>query len=152
MVIFDPKLMREQLKKLKRTVIIEVAQTQSINTLQPIEMEEEAEGSLYQVDDTTYILAYDSIINHQKVTTTLKLSGNTLSLVRIGDVHSRQTFCMNEWLTSQYFYGGSSIVCRNYTKKLDFAINQQGGLIDVLYELWSGDTHLGFYNMEWFIH
>ena len=141
-----------ELKKLKKTVMVEVCQTQSLNTGAPTEITEECEGALYQVDDETYILAYDTTVGDQRVTTTLKLCNGTLSMVRIGDVHSRQTFSMNEWLTSQYFYGGGSIVCRNYTKKMDIALTPEGGLIDILYELWSGDTHLGFYNLEWFVH
>ena len=141
-----------ELKKLKKSVQIEICQTQSINTMEPLEVEEAVEGALYQVDKQTFILAFDSYLNDTKVTTTLKLSGDTVSIVKIGDVHSRQTFCPGEWLTSQFFYGGNSVVCRNFTKKLDYALTPDGGLIELLYELWSGDTHLGYYNLELFIH
>ena len=50
-----------------------------------------------------------------------------------------------------YFYGGGSLVCRNFTKKLDYALTPEGGIIEILYELWSGDTHLGYFNLEFFI-
>lgn len=139
------------LKKLKRTVNIDICHTQSLNGLDPVEIEEDAEGALYQVDRHTYILAYDSHLNGRKVTTTVKVGHDTLSLVKIGDVHSRQTFAPDQWLASQFFYGGGSIVCRNFTKKLDYALTPSGGLIEVLYELWSGDTHLGYFNLEFFI-
>ncbi len=140
-----------ELKKLKRTVCVDICHTQSLSGLEPIEIEEDAEGALYQVDRNTYILAYDCQINGRKVTTTVKVGNDTLSVVKIGDVHSRQTFSQDQWLASQFFYGGSSIVCRNFTKKLDYALNPSGGLIEALYELWSGDTHLGYFNMEFFI-
>lgn len=139
------------LKKLKRQVYIDVCQTQSLNGLEPIEIEEDAEGALYQVDPKTYILAFDAGVNGRKVTTTVKVGHDTVSVVKIGDVHSRQTFAQDQWLASQFFYGGGSIVCRNYTKKLDYVLTTDGGLIEVLYELWSGDTHLGYYNLEFFI-
>ncbi|MGE0199817.1 MAG: DUF1934 domain-containing protein [Candidatus Melainabacteria bacterium] len=139
------------LKKIKKTVMVDICQTQSINGYDPLEVEEEALGSLYQVDQDTYILAFDTLLNDKKVTTTVKVANNTLSIVRIGDVHSRQTFAVNEWYASQYFYGGCSLVCRNFTKKLDYALTTEGGIIEVLYELWSGDTHLGYFNLEMFI-
>lgn len=140
-----------ELKKLKKTVMVDICYTQSMTGYEPVEVEEEALGSLYQVDKDTYILAYDTMLNEKKITTTVKISGSTLSIVKIGDVHSRQTFSVNEWYASQYFFGGGSIVCRNFAKKLDYALTPDGGIIDVLYELWSGDTHLGYYNLELFI-
>lgn len=140
-----------ELKKLKKTVMVDICYTQTTNGFDPVEIDEEALGSLYQVDDDTFILAFDTFLGEKKITTTVKVSGETLSIVRIGDVHSRQTFSIEEWYASQYFYGGGSVVCRNYTKKLDYALTAEGGIIDVLYELWSGDTHLGYYNLELFI-
>jgi uncharacterized beta-barrel protein YwiB (DUF1934 family) len=139
------------LKKIKKTVMVDICQTQSMNGYDSLEMEEEAVGSLYQVDKNTYILAFDTTIQEKKITTTVKVANNVLSIVKIGDVHSRQTFALNEWYASQYFYGGGSIVCRNFTKKLDYALNAEGGIIEALYELWSGDTHLGYFNLELFI-
>ena len=139
------------LKKIKKTVMVDICQTQSLNGYDPMEIEEEALGSLYQVDRDTYILAFDTLLSDKKVTTTVKIANNTLSIVKIGDVHSRQTFGMSEWYASQFFYGGNSLVCRNFTKKLDYALTPEGGIIEVLYELWSGDTHLGYFNLELFI-
>lgn len=139
------------LKKLKKAVMVDICHTQSLNGLDPVEIEESTEGAMYQVDKNTYILAFDSWLNDRKVTTTLKIGNDTLSIVKIGDVHSRQTFTPEQWLASQFFYGGGSVICKNYTKKLDYAITPSGGLIEVLYELWSGDTHLGYFNLEYFI-
>ncbi|WP_373531471.1 DUF1934 domain-containing protein [Vampirovibrio sp.] len=138
-------------KKIKKMVMVDICHTQSVNGYDPLEIEEEALGSLYQVDKDTYILAFDTMLREKKVTTTIKVSKNTVSVVKIGEVHSRQTFSANEWYASQYFYGGASLVCRNFTKKLDYALTPEGGIIEVLYELWSGDTHLGYFNLELFI-
>lgn len=140
------------LKKLKKTVMVDICTTQCMNGFDTVEISEESTGSLYQVDADTYILAFDSLINGKKVTTTVKIANGVLSVVRIGEVHSRQTYAVGEWYASQFFYSGGSIVCRNYTKKLDYALTGDGGIIDVLYELWSGETHLGYFNLELFIH
>ncbi len=138
-------------KKLKKTVMVDVCFTQTMNGYDPVEITEESQGSLYQVDDETYILAFDAHMNEKKVTTTVKVSRGVMSIVKIGDVHSRQTYKVGEWYASQYFYGGGSVVCRNFCKKMDYSLSTEGGIIDVLYELWSGDSHLGFYNLEIFI-
>ncbi len=140
------------LKKTKKAVLVDVCQTQTLTGDDPVELHEEAVGSLYQVDPSTYILAFDTLLDGKKVTSTVKLSQGAVSIVRIGEVHSRQTFALSEWYASQFFYGGGTVVCRNFTKKLDYAVTAEGGIIDLLYELWSGDTHLGYYNMELFIH
>ncbi|MBK8190968.1 MAG: DUF1934 domain-containing protein [Vampirovibrionales bacterium] len=140
-----------ELKKLKKTVMVDICFTQSMNGYDPVEIEEEAQGSLYQVDDDTFILAFDTFLSSKKITTTVKVAHGNLSIVKIGDVHSRQTFCADEWYASQFFYGGGSLVCRNFTKKLDYALTADGGIIEALYELWSGETHLGYYNLEFFI-
>ncbi len=140
-----------ELQKIKKTVMVDICHAQSLNGYDPFEVEEEALGSLYQVDRDTYILAFDTMLGGKKVTTTVKVAKNTVSVVKIGDVHSRQTFAVNEWYACQYFYGGGSLVCRNFTKKLDCALTSEGGIIEVLYELWSGDTHLGYFNLELFI-
>src|SRR5690349_2416225 len=110
------------LKKIKKMVMVDICHAQSLNGYDPFEIEEEALGSLYQVDKDTYILAYDTMLREKKITTTVKVTKTSLSVVKIGDVHSRQTFAVNEWYANQYFYGGGSLVCRNFTKKLDYAL------------------------------
>jgi uncharacterized beta-barrel protein YwiB (DUF1934 family) len=144
--------MSEVKRYCRKPVTIEVCLTQSVPGQAPWVVEESIIGSLYEVDPTTFIVAYDSWIDDEKQTVTLKLSNGVLSMVRIGAVHSRQTFAANEWYASQYFLAGASVVCRNYTKNLDVAFTEEGGLIDLLYELWSGETHLGYFNLELFIH
>lgn len=107
-------------------------------------------ASIYQVDPTTFIIAYDSIVDSRKTTTTLKITSKALSLVTIGDVHSRQTFASDEVWASQFFYGGSSIVCRNQTAHIDYRLDMYGdGYIDVMYTLTQGDTTLCTVDMRW---
>lgn len=139
------------IKKLKKSVTVGSCLTQSITGLEPVEIHEEATGSLYHVEPETFILAFETEVDGTPITTTLKLGDGSLSIVKIGDVHSRQTFVEDEWHAHQYFHGGKTLVFRNYTKKLDFALSEGGGVIEVLYELWSGETHMGYYHLEFFI-
>jgi len=145
-------MMSELKKHLRQPVLIEVCQTQCLSGQQTLVIEEQAEGTLYQIDANTTIVAYEMVINQRKKTVTAKLAGGVLSVVHIGDVHCRQTFAKDEWYASQFFFEGGSLICRNFTKKLDYAFSPDGGLIDVLYELWSGDTSMGYYNLELFMH
>jgi uncharacterized beta-barrel protein YwiB (DUF1934 family) len=140
-----------ELKKLKKSVVIASNLTQSLNGFEPVEVAEETVGSLYHVEPETFILAFEGEMDGSPTTTTVKLTGDKLTIVKIGDVHSRQTFAEDEWHAHQYFYAGKTLVFRNYTKKLDFAMSETGGVIEVLYELWSGETHLGYYHHEFFI-
>lgn len=138
---------------LRRSILVDICTTLSVDGHQSWSQEEAQQGTLYAVAPQTFVVAYDSLAHDgpRVATTTLKLTPNSVSLVRVGDMHCRQTFAAGEWHASQYFYDGGSLVCRNYTQKLDVAIGPEGGLIDILYELWSGDTHLGYYSQEFFI-
>lgn len=109
------------------------------------------EGGLYYIGDKTYVLAFDSKLDDKVVTTTAKLSHGVLSVVKFAECHTRQTFCVNHWYAEQTFWGGQAIMTKNYTKKLDFAIFPEGGVIDVLYETWADNVSLGLTNVEYFI-
>lgn len=139
------------LQKIKKVVMVDIAWTQRFEGLEPFTVQEEALGSLYQIDPATHIIAFDTIINERKITNTLKLQNNILSIVNLGEVHTRQTFALGEWYASQYWYGGDSLTCRNFTKQLDYALNAEGGFIDLSYQLWNRDTMLGWYDYELFI-
>ena len=123
----------------RKLVSIEATYTHTLNgTVQTIE--ELSGGSLFQVDDDTFLVAFDTFLNDKKMTTTIKFSNNLMTRVQIG-----------EWYAVQYFYEGSLLLLRSYTNRLDYALTSEGGVIDLLYELWSGDSFMGHYNMELFI-
>ena len=138
-------------RKTKKKVDIQLTRTQSNNDVNPIMFDENHQGELYRVDDVTCIITYDFCINSERVTRTLKLCDSTLTITDSGNGYSTSRFHENEWEACFYNLNSNQLVYRNLTKKLNFALNEQGGLIDVLYELWSGDTHLGFYSYEYYI-
>jgi uncharacterized beta-barrel protein YwiB (DUF1934 family) len=134
----------------RKLVSIEATYTHTLNgTVHTIE--ELSGGSLFQVDDETFLVAFDTFLNDKKLTTTIKFSNNVMTRVQIGETHTRQNFAEDEWYAVQYFYEGSLLLLRSYTNRLDCALTPEGGVIDLLYELWSGDSFMGHYNMELFI-
>ena len=110
-------------------------------------------GYLYCVADDIYILAFDDLEADAQIT--LKISANQLSFVSIGNqktnnVHIRQTHALDEWYAVQYFVAGKSMVMRTLTKQLSIDIEDDGGCIELAYELYSGETCLGLYAMDIF--
>ena len=93
-------------------------------------------------------IVYESNVNEQKLITTVKIYNNTLSLIRIGDVHSRQVFTEEKWHTCYHYVAGSSLILRSYTKRLEHLINPEGGSLNLLYDLWSGKTHMGHFCLD----
>ena len=143
---------RGTVSNVRRRVNLEIAYTHSVNYEEPIVDEQEATGSLFQVDCDTYIIAFDTELDGKRQTNTLKLNNGLMSWVIIGNSHTRQTFKAGEWYSNQFFVEGTSLTCRNKTRRLDYHFNEEGGFIDVFYELYSGDTHLGYYSLEVYIH
>ena len=143
---------RGTVPNLRRRVGLEISYTHSVNYEEPIIDEQDATGSLFQVDNDTYIIAFDSELNGKRQTNTLKLHEGVMSWVIIGDAHTRQTFKQGEWYSNQFFVDGASFTCRNRTRRLDYHFNEEGGFIDIFYELYSGETHLGYYSLEVYIH
>lgn len=148
-------MMMSELKGyVRKPILIDICHTHCLYPdSQPMTIEEAVRGTYYQLDDHTMIIAYDSTdASGKRLTNTLKIEHGCLTWIKIGQHHARQRFLLNEWMNSQFFYEGSSLVCRNHTRKLDYSLNDKGGVIDVLYELWSAHSHLGFYNLELSIH
>jgi uncharacterized beta-barrel protein YwiB (DUF1934 family) len=133
------------MEKLKRKVFIESTLTQCLGELQPYEIEETTIGTLYKNEKGVSYIVYESNIEGQKLITTVKINNDSLSLIRIGDVHSRQLFTEGKWHTCYYYVTGNSLILRSYTKRLEHYINTDGGCLNLLYDLWSGQSHIGHF-------
>lgn len=119
-------------------------------------------GSLYDISedagtDLSTIVATEYEMDGEPTTATIKAwydksdQTDKLTVVTIGSVHSRQTFVEDEWHSYQMFYGGKSVVFRNYTKTLDIYKFNEYMHIECYYELWSGETHLGYHRLEYVV-
>lgn len=137
------------LHKIKKLVRVSSCMTFGFGGTEDLfEVEDYGVGSLYSVDKDTYILSYESYVGDNKVTNTIKISKGIINIVQIGNVHARYSFEANQWLSYQTFYSGASQVCRSFTKRLDYSFTPDGGYLEILYELWSGDTHMGYYHLD----
>lgn len=136
------------MEKLKRKVFIESTLTQSFGNMKPYEINETTLGTLYQNEKGVSYIVFESHLQEQKIISTVKISNDTLSLIRIGDVHSRQIFTENKWHTCYYYVTGNSLILRSYTKRLEYLINPEGGTLNLLYDLWSGQCHLGHFCLD----
>jgi uncharacterized beta-barrel protein YwiB (DUF1934 family) len=151
-------MMSELQPQLGKAVLVEVTQSYSFNGQTPTYEEAVVEGSLFELGIDGFVLAYEQVLNTpdnetpERRMVTLKWQDDVLTQVTLGDVHARQTFGEGEWFASQFFNEGRLLLCKNFTKKLDMALHEEGGMVDLLYELWSGETHLGYYNLELFIY
>jgi uncharacterized beta-barrel protein YwiB (DUF1934 family) len=133
------------MEKLKRKIFIESTLTQCFGNFKPYEIEETTVGTLYQNEKGVSYIVYESNIQDQKVITTVKINNDSLSLIRIGDVHSRQIFTEGKWHTCYYYVTGNSLILRSYTKRLEYYLNPDGGCLNLLYDLWSGQSHIGHF-------
>lgn len=136
------------MEKLKRKVFIESTLTQSFGNMMPYEIDETTVGTLYQNDKGVSYIVYESNLKDQKIITTVKIYNESLSLIRIGDVHSRQIFTEGKWHTCYYYVTGNSLILRSHTKRLEYLINPEGGSLNLLYDLWSGQSHIGHFCLD----
>lgn len=136
------------MEKLKKKVFIETTLTQCLGELEPYEISESAVGTLYKNDKGVAYIVYENNMEDQKIITTVKINNDTLSLIRIGDVHSRQMFTEGKWHTCYYYVTGNSLILRSYTKRLEYLLTSDGGNLNSLYDLWSGQTHLGHFSFD----
>lgn len=133
------------MEKLKRKVFVESTMTQCFGKSRPCEIEETALGTLYKNEKGVSYIVYETILDDQKIITTVKINKNSLSVIRIGDVHSRQIFTEGKWHTCYHYVTGNSLILRSYTKRFEHYITQDGGCLNLLYDLWSGKSHLGHF-------
>lgn len=110
--------------------------------------------SMYRIDDFTYILAYDLDLGGRTVTTTLKISQDTVSIVTIGELHCRQTYTVkkgtNNQAVNQYFYSGHSLKLNNYTTHFDYQLDLHvGGFIDLFYTVYLDDQPFCSIDQRW---
>lgn len=140
------------MKAVKTPVTIQCTTTRSLDKLEPMEILELVSGSIYRLEDGTIVVAYEDRREGELETITMKFSpDNKVSIVKVGPYHLRQTYEHDAWHSEHYFYGGKSIVLRNYVKTMEYEPYDNGLYCMILYELWSGDTHMGYYHKEFVI-
>jgi uncharacterized beta-barrel protein YwiB (DUF1934 family) len=137
----------------KKAVMVDIYQTMTFADGDTHIMDAEALGTLYGVvGGMAYLLAFESMIAGENYTWVVKIDGTGLSISTIGqNTQSRLNFQKGQQTLLETFQGGKTLVRQANTRELDVALNENGGIIDVSYDLYSGDTHLGYYSLEFHI-
>jgi len=94
-----------------------------------------------------YIMYEESITDdHQKSITTVKISGDDISIKRGGAIDSTMQYQTGKSNTCLYRFDYGRIVIENYTHSIDVKLDELGGVIALHYDLDMGgaksDNHM----------
>ncbi len=121
---------------LKKDVWISVSGVQSDGTERAEPVTFETRGSLYRKGGQ-YFLRYDEseVTGLAGTSTTIKADGDCVSVIRTGKNPSDMHFAVGEKRMAFYDTDYGEITMVVNTKKIENGLSENGGIIDVLYEL-----------------
>ncbi len=121
---------------MNKNVIISVKGTQSSEGSDTSRLELVTEGKYYKKGDSYYVTYKESeVTGMEGTTTTLKVSGGTVTLMRFGSVNSQFIFEEGQKHVSYYDTMHGAFTIGVFTNKVDIAVNDDGGEIWVDYQL-----------------
>jgi hypothetical protein len=130
-------------------VDLEIIRTHSVNYEKPLRDVQFSKGKLNKLKDGTYIISFESCVGDEPFLNNVKVLNDVASFSNYSDnTRNRQIFKKGASSISQFSLNGKVLDLRNKTKRIDYHFNEEGGFIDIFYELYSGETHLGFYSLE----
>lgn len=93
-------------------------------------------GSFYKKDDTYYAIYKETKISGMEgTTTTLKMSENKFSLIRVGSTTSRMEFYKGKENISMYDTPYGTLELKTKTKKLVINLDDEGGKVYIDYDM-----------------
>jgi uncharacterized beta-barrel protein YwiB (DUF1934 family) len=115
-----------------------------------VEIVEINDGSLFNIDENRLILVFSNHLDGVLTTNTITAQPNKMTWVTLGNPYSRQVFIPNDWDMSSFGHSDNNATLdfTNYTKVYEVDVDRNKGRIYMLYEMWKGDTHLGFHSVE----
>ena len=137
---------QDDFKRIKRVVQVSTSTYIPLPVLGEdafLSCEEHDHGSVYRIDRDTWILAYDSFLGSEKITTTMKVSEHGLNVTTIGASHHRLTLPHDDVGSYQFFYGGMSRRMMAYLHELKYEMpthERADGFILFRYTLWTEDS------------
>jgi uncharacterized beta-barrel protein YwiB (DUF1934 family) len=141
----------DRTKPLRRPVVVEVTSSQRLFGKSQLCITETVEGTLFQERSSTFLLAYDMMLDGEKYTYTLKVSPGETSILKVGPIQSRQYFLAEAWSQGQYYLDDQTLTFQYYSRKLETFLEPHGGLLDLEYDVYAEKTHLGRHQLELFI-
>lgn len=137
---------------MKKDVIISVKGSQISDDSDENVMELITEGKYYKKGDTYFITYKESEVTGMKgTTTTLKVAGNTVTLMRFGSVNSQFVFQRGQKHVSYYDTEYGAFTISVYTNQMEIKVDDNGGEIRVGYELEIDNNRTGDNDFHMFI-
>jgi len=117
-------------------VVVTTVGTQTGEDGEECRIELVAAGTCHEKNGTSYIAYRENGLSGLEGTTTLlKVYGDYFVLVRRGTVEQRQEFKSGKWSDSTYVSPLGTMCLRVFTKRLEIAVRQGLGSLNVEYEL-----------------
>ncbi len=119
-----------------KNVIISVRGTQAIIDQGISHVELVTEGRYYKKGDTYYAIYKESeVTGMEGTTTTLKISGRSVTLMRFGTVNTQFIFEQGQKHMSYYDTVNGAFTIGIFTNEVDVSVDGSGGHIKVDYEI-----------------
>ena len=121
---------------MKKHVILTVKAVQTMPDTEANTMELVTEGDFYKKGDTYYIAYKESeVTGLAGTTTTLKVAGDIVTLIRYGSVNSRFIFERGQKNMSYYDTPDGAFTLAISTSEVGIKLNDEGGSVKVVYSI-----------------
>jgi uncharacterized beta-barrel protein YwiB (DUF1934 family) len=121
---------------MNKKVIISVKGIQTADNQETNQLELVTEGKYYKKGDTYYITYKESeVTGMDGTTTTLKVNGGVVTLMRFGAVNSQFIFQQGQKHVSYYDTSYGAFTIGVFTNNMNINVNDNGGDIQVDYEM-----------------
>jgi uncharacterized beta-barrel protein YwiB (DUF1934 family) len=112
------------------------------------ELDQHAEGELFRKGEQIYVRYQEEQTAMGRTTTTVKLDGMKLKVIRHGDVTSDQTFISGEWQMGFYETPQGLLELKTYTHQLETQLTEGFGVISWSYDLYVSGELSGIYSLD----
>jgi uncharacterized beta-barrel protein YwiB (DUF1934 family) len=131
-----------------KSVDLKIVRTHSVNYEEPIVDEHSLKGLFFKAD-SYYTIMFNTEVNGEPLANTIKVKKD-LMYWSIGGESTNffQKFKAGENASNHIYNDKGMLTLHNRTRRLDAHFEGDNGFIDIFYELYSGETHLGFYSLE----
>ncbi len=121
---------------MKKAVILSIQGRQSYADQEPDTIELVTEGTLEQVDNGWEVCYEESdLTGLQGVTTTFRVEGKTITLIRTGKLNSTMVFEKGTTHDSLYQIEFGALMLTVCATKVESDITPEGGVIDLVYSI-----------------
>lgn len=121
---------------MKKDVLIKVKSRHILEEDRQDAVELTTTGSFYKKNEAYYIVYEESeMTGMEGTTTTLKVEPEKITLIRMGNINTRQVFIKGKRHTSNYHTLYGNLIMTVIPRKIDADIAPHGGKVNLTYDL-----------------